>query len=270
MTARLPIPGSDDGTWGAVLNSYLSQSLDSSGNLNANTVGAAQVADGALPEAKIQNLTTNLASKVDSSSVGVAGGVAALTSAGHIPQTQLPTSTSISYPISEYGFFAASSAIENFTAKSTLGSLYFVRLFIPAGQVISAIATVVTDVGTLGAGGGNCFCIYDNNGTFIAQTPTDDTLWQSAGWRIGQLSTPIAAQNTDRFIYASAFVVGYSSPPYIGYATPSTSNAFLAGGYNKPNHRRAFYANGVASLPASFDPTSYGNLSNYLPLIALG
>lgn len=58
--ARLPQPGSDQGTWGDVLNDYLSQSLDASGSLKAGSVGAAQVPDGALPQAKVANLTTDL------------------------------------------------------------------------------------------------------------------------------------------------------------------------------------------------------------------
>lgn len=31
--ARLPNPGQDSGTWGAILNDYLSQTLDESGHL---------------------------------------------------------------------------------------------------------------------------------------------------------------------------------------------------------------------------------------------
>ncbi len=32
MTSRLPIPGSDLGTWGTILNDYLSQSLNADGS----------------------------------------------------------------------------------------------------------------------------------------------------------------------------------------------------------------------------------------------
>lgn len=46
--ARLPIPGSDTDTWGEVLNDYLSQTLDSQGQLKANTVGTAQIQDNAI------------------------------------------------------------------------------------------------------------------------------------------------------------------------------------------------------------------------------
>lgn len=51
MTARLPIPGSDDGTWGQILNDFLSQVHNSDGTLKD------------IPQSKIQNLTADLAAR---------------------------------------------------------------------------------------------------------------------------------------------------------------------------------------------------------------
>jgi hypothetical protein len=39
--ARLPIPGSDSGTWGTILNDFLSQAHNSDGTLNSSAVGGA-------------------------------------------------------------------------------------------------------------------------------------------------------------------------------------------------------------------------------------
>ncbi len=81
--SRLPVPGSDDGVWGQLLNDFILHSHDEAGTLKAasvgntqlqngavdgnkiasNAVAAAHVADNALPQAKIQNLLTDLASK---------------------------------------------------------------------------------------------------------------------------------------------------------------------------------------------------------------
>ena len=41
MTARLPIPGSDDGDWGDILNNFLEVSLSSTGTLNTGAVSSA-------------------------------------------------------------------------------------------------------------------------------------------------------------------------------------------------------------------------------------
>ncbi len=49
--SRLPTPGSDSGTWGTILNDYLSVSLNPDGTLQA------------IPEAGVINLTSDLAAK---------------------------------------------------------------------------------------------------------------------------------------------------------------------------------------------------------------
>lgn len=46
--ARLPQPGGDDGTWGQVLNDYLSQSLDLNGNIKPGAVQAGALAPNAV------------------------------------------------------------------------------------------------------------------------------------------------------------------------------------------------------------------------------
>ena len=55
--ARLPIPGSDDGTWGDILNAYLEVSHASDGTLNANVVGTAQLQNGSVTNAKLDSST---------------------------------------------------------------------------------------------------------------------------------------------------------------------------------------------------------------------
>lgn len=58
--ARLPVPGSDDGTWGDVLNDFLQVSLDSGGSLKAGAVNSAALQNNSVSGAKLQdNSVTN-------------------------------------------------------------------------------------------------------------------------------------------------------------------------------------------------------------------
>lgn len=60
---RLPTPGSDNGTWGSILNDFLSVSHTSDGALKAGVVGDDQVTS--ISQAKVANLTTSLSAKTD-------------------------------------------------------------------------------------------------------------------------------------------------------------------------------------------------------------
>ncbi len=51
--ARLPSPGSDSGAWGTILNDFLLQAHSASGSLKNDSIGAGQVQDGAISEAKL-------------------------------------------------------------------------------------------------------------------------------------------------------------------------------------------------------------------------
>ena len=55
--ARLPVPGSDEGDWGEILNNYLRVSLDSDGTIKDDAVSAAQVQDGSLTGTQLHDST---------------------------------------------------------------------------------------------------------------------------------------------------------------------------------------------------------------------
>jgi len=68
MSARLPTPGSDDGTWGEILNEFLSQSLNASGGLNDGIVGTAQLSDDAVTTPKLADGSVATAKLLSSNS----------------------------------------------------------------------------------------------------------------------------------------------------------------------------------------------------------
>jgi hypothetical protein len=274
--ARLPVPGSDDNTWGTILNDYLEVSHNADGTLKFGTTAgtAAQGNDSRI-------LGAEQAANKDT-----AGGYAGLDGSSKVSIAQLPTGTSATqvalgshthaalqgiYPLSAFGFFTASAAIEAFTSNGPASSLSVARIFVPAGKQIVGIGTIVRDAGTLAGGGENGFAVYEDNGVLAASTTSDNNVWTATGWRTKTFVTPIAAQASDRFVYACILVNGYSVSPGILYNVLGGGiNGMPAGGYGVPNHRRSFYNNNVTSWPASFNPATYGlDPSGYTALIAL-
>ncbi|HEY5667991.1 MAG TPA: right-handed parallel beta-helix repeat-containing protein [Candidatus Saccharimonadales bacterium] len=64
--SRLPTPGQDNGTWGAILNDYLSQSHTSDGSLKSGVVGPSHIQDGVLPKSKLDPTVQASLTKADS------------------------------------------------------------------------------------------------------------------------------------------------------------------------------------------------------------
>ena len=85
MASRLPTPGSDDGTWGNILNDYLSQVHKTDGTLKdgvvtsttlaAGSVTTAAIADGAIPLAKLDTNTQNQINSASGGAVTLSGDV---------------------------------------------------------------------------------------------------------------------------------------------------------------------------------------------------
>jgi len=115
MPARLPVPGSDDGTWGDILNEYLEVSLDTEGKLKP----AAVVAAGAVTVA------------------GDIGGTAAvpLVTATHL---------SAALPIAQGG---TGSVTQNFVDLSTVQTVAN-KAFTPRVVTLTAVSNVYTPVNT--------------------------------------------------------------------------------------------------------------------------
>lgn len=141
--ARLPQPGGDNGNWGTILNDYLLVEHDQAGFLKdgavtatkiaANTITANHIADGALPQAKIQNLTTDLSAKYIKPVAGIPEADLAqavqdsLTLANTALQSVPPATASIShsgFPLKKPGesIVAVAQELANAFASSTAPS----------------------------------------------------------------------------------------------------------------------------------------------------
>ncbi len=135
--SRLPTPGGDNGTWGAILNDFLSTSHAADGALLANTISAAQlrpnavttsaILDGSVTPAKIQN-------------AGQSNGVATLNGSGVVPDTQLPSRLSQS----ELNATLATARLANVATKTGTSATFtsnessgFVRCTAPTLVTVS-------------------------------------------------------------------------------------------------------------------------------------
>jgi len=267
--SRLPVPGSDDGTWGNVLNDFLSVAHNSDGTLQdaATIAGALQKST---VDAKGDLLVGTANDTVARVAVGSDGQVLTASSAqaSGVAWSAPSTLSRPVYPLAAYGFFTASANLDACQTSSTLNTAFFARVFVPAGNAINAVGAIVHTAGTVGAGGLNGFAIYTDAGVLVASTANDDSQWQTPGWLVKTLGSPIAAQGADRFVYVGISNQGYSADPSVVYCV--TEDAITAGGGYLVSNRRCFY-NGISSWPASFNPASYGNSpGGYLPFVALG
>jgi len=109
--SRLPIPGSDKGSWGEVLNDYLTQAHATDGTLKANIVTTTSIADAGVTEPKLAagvqsklntalqpaditgklNTSTAASTYIPITAKGAVSGVASLDSGSQLPESQVPT-----------------------------------------------------------------------------------------------------------------------------------------------------------------------------------
>lgn len=113
---RLPTPGGDDGDWGQILNSFLSQAHDpSTGYLLTNSVGTSQLQDNSITNAKINSSAAIAKSKLASdvqTSLGKADTAAQLSS----------SSSDAGKAIDAYSGSPLSIVSENINSVSAAGS----------------------------------------------------------------------------------------------------------------------------------------------------
>ncbi|HZN73088.1 MAG TPA: hypothetical protein VFC00_15580 [Micromonosporaceae bacterium] len=177
------------------------------------------------------------------------------------------------YPPEGYGLKAMSADPTHHQGSAGIGSdtIWATRLWIPAGVAIANLYVAVRAGGTHnGATAGNQLGLYDDTGAQVDTTASDNTLWTAAGWRGGALQGgAVAAQGAGRFVYVLWITRGLTVNVSIPYpSSADDANAVYASTGVGGGNRRAMYAAG-ASLPASFDPTSYGTSTGFLSLVGV-
>lgn len=140
---RLPISGQDEGTWGDILNDFLSQVHQSDGTLKANSVSALSITDGAVSEAKLDSATqTKLNTSSGVSSVNTRTGAVTLTKTD-VGLTNVDNTSDLAKPIST-STQAAIDAAQRAAATVQSGTTYILALADAATVVEFSSASAVT------------------------------------------------------------------------------------------------------------------------------
>jgi hypothetical protein len=174
------------------------------------------------------------------------------------------------YPIAGYGLLTASddpALFQNVSGLSS-GTVFGARCWVPANTALSTLVAAVRTGGTYSSSAvPNQLGIYSDSGTQLQLSPNDNNLWNVAGWTSGGITT-VAAQGTGRFVYILYICGGFAgvSVPY-ALGANDLNAPWLGLGVSNTGNRRAFYLNGQTALPASFNPTSVGTNTGFLPLV---
>lgn len=147
--ARLPIPGSDDGTWGDILNDYLAASHKADGTLKNNVVGSAQlqdnsvdatvIADGSITEtqldtavqAKLNDIAPVTSVNTQTGDVSLTKSDIGLDNVDNTSDTNKPISTAVQTALDTKAATTLTDALDN-------------RL-----DVLEAPSVALTDAGTI-------------------------------------------------------------------------------------------------------------------------
>lgn len=176
------------------------------------------------------------------------------------------------FPLAGYGLVAASDTPIAFGGSSGIGTgnVWLTRVWVPPNTAFSKIALAVRSGGTHSASAvPNQLAWYNDSGVLQEATPDDPTMWSSSNdnnWYVGTLPTPVSAQSVGRFIYIGFIVGGYAGVSAAWNAQPGANMLSITVGSSQ---RRTMFAGGQSALPASFDPTSFGTLTGFIPLVGL-
>jgi len=91
--SRLPIPGSDSGTWGGVLNDFLGVTHATDGTLNSSVVSNANIVDGTVALAKLATEVQTSLGKADSALQSATKSTVGLASVDNTSDLSKPIST---------------------------------------------------------------------------------------------------------------------------------------------------------------------------------
>lgn len=153
--ARLPTPGSDNGTWGQVLNDFLAVAHTTSGTIKPNAVDSSAIQDNSISGAKLQDssvtsdkLTSTGGSngQVLTKNTGIAGGLEWTSAAGSPDATT--SSKGIVQLAGDLGGTAASPTVPGLASKASTSTTVSAGTGLSGGGDLSTNRTLSANFGT--------------------------------------------------------------------------------------------------------------------------
>lgn len=197
------------------------------------------------------------------SAEGANGGIATLDGSGHLTAAQGANLVASDWAdMLGVALLTARFTESGVTYQQTPGDLVLCLCTASKTKSISSLAAWVT-AGGVTASGVNALMLFTESGTLIDQTGDMSAAWASAGMVEGALGGSHVV--TAGVNYYLGFLTHFSgtSPHFAATGTAQTANFPLTNG-----RRTALFKSGQASVPTSFDPSTYTLNSGYFVLYA--
>lgn len=220
MAARLPNPGSDDGTWGTILNDYLSQVHAADGTLKPSVVQAASLNTAAGSDG-------NVLTKDSAAAGGFKWSAAAGGTAPSYPNNS-GTATVVSRPrfvnVRDYGAVGNGSTDDTTAVANAMTAAHNTgdALYFPKGiyRLTSFPALADNDV-VMGDGAGLSTILYEGSGTFITMNGRRKVLFS-------RLNFWISGVGGKGFQLSGCFHCGFESVVIRGSSTASNYSTYAS------------------------------------------
>jgi hypothetical protein len=248
--SRLPTPGADDGSWGTILNDYLSVSHNADGSLKASAVPA----DSSVQQVKVGDGGTVVGTRPEINFVAGANSQLTLADDSANNRVNVTVASDLSAAVDQsaaaLGLITQTLRIEQTSSHFQLnaGVCVFVRIYIPKSTV-TTLGAWMTNEG-LTATGYSGIALYTASGTLIDKTNDISTALVTPGntWVSGALSG--GARAVAAGSYYIAFLANLSTGPFIGGVAAFTNVPPVNGAHP------TVYITGQSNFPASFTPAS--------------
>lgn len=240
---RLPIPGSDDGKWGEILNQYLSVSLGVAGELKQDTVGRDQLQADSVTGHAIANDTIETAHLADGAVTG--------------QKLATPLQESIANKVSGPSSVASNAiAVFNNTNGSSITSV--TGATISGDGELNVSGVTVTKAGTsrlkidgsngnVGIGSANPVAKLDVGGSLLSSPIISSSNMVAAFSANTNAISGIAMTNASTGGAADfRFTIQDSTNHYLAFSSPGTGNSEALFGVNKSTADYIFNAGGTA------------------------